>query len=557
MNQTAPKSNQESSAATFKFGRWREGFLQAMLIGSAIFGFIALAGNFVTQSSVTDLVIYSTVFGILLLTILIRFPYWLKASVLLILVYAIILSDFWDEGIWGGGRLYMVVLVVMASILFSPRAGIIALIISTVTTVIGGWLILTGQVQLTSAGIPTGFLSDWISAGLTDILVGAVLIIGLRLVQSEFEQARDLAGSAIRDVEEQRRNLELRVQERTVQLSRKSDLLRSSALIARSVAELQDVPTIMERTVRGASDLFGFYHVAIYLFDEQKRMAFLQAASTNVGKKMVEDGFYIESDPKNVIGYISEQNKSYILTDANDENKTRLLSEGKLELTSSEIVIPLTVRGKITGVIDFQSKESFTFDQDEIEILQSLADQIAISIDSARLLDETQAFVNELEAVTTQQMGDVWKRYLANRVLAYQYTASGVKSVTPGQVKTKSKKDMRIPLRLRGQDIGAIAFQSKENVRWTASVRDLAEKVADQVALALDNSRLLEETRRRATQQQTVNEISARLNRSLDFDTLLQTAARELGKLPEVAEVAVFVGEMNELGPNTSSDGHH
>ena len=174
-----------------------------MLIGSAIFGFIALAGNFVSRSSVTDLVIYSTVFVILLLTILIRFPYWLKASVLLILIYAIILSDFWDEGIWGGGRLYMVVLVVMASILFSPRGGIIALIISTVTTAIGGWLILTGQVQLTSAGIPTGILSDWISAGLTDILVGAVLIIGLRLVQSEFERARELAGSAIWDVEEQ------------------------------------------------------------------------------------------------------------------------------------------------------------------------------------------------------------------------------------------------------------------------------------------------------------------------------------------------------------------
>jgi hypothetical protein len=139
MNPTAPKSIQESSAATFEFGRWREGFLQAMLIGSAIFGFMALVGNFVNQSSVPDLVIYSTVFGILLLTILIRLPYWLKAGVLLILIYAIVLSDFWDEGIWGGGRLYMVVLVVMASILFSPRAGIIALVISTITTAIGGW----------------------------------------------------------------------------------------------------------------------------------------------------------------------------------------------------------------------------------------------------------------------------------------------------------------------------------------------------------------------------------------------------------------------------------
>ena len=88
-----------------------------------------------------------------------------------------------------------------------------------------------------------------------------------------------------------------------------------------------------------------------------------------------------------------------------------------------------------------------------------------------------------------------------------------------------------------------IAFQGQKTVRWSASARDLAEKVATQVALALDNSRLLEETRQRATQQQTVNEISARLNRSLDIDMLLQMAARELGSLPEVAEVSVVVGE--------------
>ncbi|HEX2697302.1 MAG TPA: hypothetical protein VHM28_06295, partial [Anaerolineales bacterium] len=62
-----------------------------------------------------------------------------------------------------------------------------------------------------------------------------------------------------------------------------------------------------------------------------------------------------------------------------------------------------------------------------------------------------------------------------------------------------------------------------------------------QVALALENSRLLDETRQRAIQEQTVNEISGRFSRSLDIDALLQTAARELGALPEVAEVSVFV----------------
>jgi GAF domain-containing protein len=70
--------------------------------------------------------------------------------------------------------------------------------------------------------------------------------------------------------------------------------------------------------------------------------------------------------------------------------------------------------------------------------------------------------------------------------------------------------------------------------------------VAIQVALALDNSRLLEETRQHAVHEQTVNEITARFNRSLDVDTLLQTAVRELAALPEVTEASVFIKPTNE-----------
>ncbi|MFZ1041815.1 MAG: GAF domain-containing protein [Anaerolineales bacterium] len=543
MSQNTINPTAKSPSSIFDYGNWRKEFLQAILVGASVFGFIALVANFITGANPSDLITYSSAFVILLLTTLIPFPYWLKAMVFLILVYALGVSGFLDTGLWGDSRVFMLALVIMACLLFSPLAGIISTIIGTLTTIGFGWLIITSRYSLTSNNMPLGAFADWLTGALTNILLSVVVIIGLRLVQREFERARERAGSSVQELQKEGRHLELRVQERTNQLSRESELLRSSALIARTVAELQDVPTLLERAVHLSSDLFGFYHVAIYLFDEQGKLAFLQSASTEVGKKMVKDGFYIENNPRNVVGYVSEQNKSYILADTNDESRTRLIFEGKLELTRSEIIIPLTVRGKITGIIDFQSKESHAFDQDEIEILQSLADQIAISIDSTRLYDETQAFINELEALTTQQMGDVWKRYAGNRALAYQYTPSGVKSIAPSQDKTKNKSDMQIPLRLRGQDIGMIAFQGQKTIRWSASARDLAEKVATQVALALDNSRLLEETRQRATQQQTVNEISARLNRSLDIDTLLQMAARELGSLPEVAEVSVVVGE--------------
>jgi GAF domain-containing protein len=76
---------------------------------------------------------------------------------------------------------------------------------------------------------------------------------------------------------------------------------------------------------------------------------------------------------------------------------------------------------------------------------------------------------------------------------------------------------------------------------WTDADRDLAEKAAIQVALALENMRLLEETRNRAAQEQRLSEFSARLGQSVDLDTLLQTAVRELATLPEVAEASVYL----------------
>jgi len=411
-------------------------------------------------------------------------------------------------------------------------------------------------VEIAHRNLPT----QWATVGLAQsgdpvllIVDTAPLIMGLAFYligqrEARFRQANRLQQEAVQQAHTIQNNLEQHIEERTRQFQRSSQLLRSSAYITRNIGDLQAVPTLLEKAVHWASDLFGFYHVAIYLFDKERRIAFLQAASSDIGKKMIETGFHIESGPKNVAGYISEQNKSITLTGAQDD-KLHLISEGRLEPTRSELAIPLTVRGKIIGIMDFQSNESHVFNQDEIEILQSLADQIAISIDNVHLIEDSKAFVNELESVTTVQTKEIWKSYLENRNLAYQYTPSGTKIIDPRQSKVEAKKDMLVPLRLRGQDIGRLTFRGKEADKWTDRERDLAEKVATQVALALDNSRLLEETRQRALQQQTINEISTRLtNRSLDIDTLLQAAARELGSLPEVVEVSVIIGEQNDSG---------
>ncbi len=135
--------------------------------------------------------------------------------VFLVLVYALGISGFLDTGLWGDLRVFMLALVIMACLLFSPLAGIISAIIGTLTTIGFGWLILTSRYSLTSSNMPLGAFADWLTGALTNILLSVVVIIGLRLVQREFERAREQAGSSVQELQKEGRDLELRVQERT------------------------------------------------------------------------------------------------------------------------------------------------------------------------------------------------------------------------------------------------------------------------------------------------------------------------------------------------------
>jgi GAF domain-containing protein len=99
---------------------------------------------------------------------------------------------------------------------------------------------------------------------------------------------------------------------------------------------------------------------------------------------------------------------------------------------------------------------------------------------------------------------------------------------------------------LRGQKIGNISIARKGNAAWNKLDKDLIDEVAGQVGLAVDSIRLLEEATQRARHEQIVGKLAAKFSQSLDLDTLLQTAARELGQLPDVSEVSVVISPETE-----------
>ena len=87
--------------------------------------------------------------------------------------------------------------------------------------------------------------------------------------------------------------------------------------------------------------------------------------------------------------------------------------------------------------------------------------------------------------------------------------------------------------------------KSKESV-WGETEKEMVQQIAAQVALAIENARLLEESQSRAVREQTVNEFSSRFGRSLDIDTLLQSAVREIYRLPQVSQVSLFINPVKD-----------
>ncbi|RME33069.1 MAG: GAF domain-containing protein, partial [Thermoflexia bacterium] len=280
-----------------------------------------------------------------------------------------------------------------------------------------------------------------------------------------------------------------------------------------------------------------------FLIDDAGEYAVLRAASSEGGRRMLARGHRLAVGRVGIVGYVAGTGRPRIALDVGKD--AVFFDNPDLPLTRSEMALPLKVGERVIGVLDVQSEEPEAFTEEDVAVLQTMADQIALAIENARLLEESHRAVQELQRLYGEQARDIWARVAAARPAAYRYTGVDVEPL-PKPVPLAGGEDGRrlaVPIRLWGQTIGSIVLQrTEEQPPWSPEERQLAEEIGEQIALALENARLLEETEARAARERMLAEMTARLTRSLDLDALLDTAVRELARLPEVMEVAVYVG---------------
>jgi GAF domain-containing protein/HAMP domain-containing protein len=342
--------------------------------------------------------------------------------------------------------------------------------------------------------------------------------------------------------------LEQEVAERTRDLTQRTAQLEAAAHVARDAAEIRDPAKLLQETVELISERFGFYHAGIFLLDEQHNAALLRAASSEGGRRMLARGHQLGVGETGIVGYVAGTGEPRIALDVGQD--AQFFDNPDLPETRSEMAVPLKVRGQVIGVLDVQSEAAQAFSEEDVAMLQTLADQVAVALENARLLVQSQAALEATRRAYGELSREAWVQLLRARSgQAHRSTNAGVTSLRNDQWSLEAEQawlegrtiqssqdgpDARytlvVPIRIRDDVIGVLdTYKASGAGEWTAEEIELLETLANQLSAALESAQLYESVQRRAAQEQLSAEIGGQLRGSLDPDAILKMMVRELG----------------------------
>ena len=396
---------------------WRKQLVQGVVRAVALVGpLAAVAGSYYDyrRGVLWTLPVYWGLCVLLLLVAFLRrIPYAPRAGVLMMLLYGVAVLDFLGDGRNGSGRVFLVLLPVMAGLLFGLKGSVRALVLTLLTMIGFAWAYSSGRLtvaQEASSSDPFGWLSNTFVVMMLGVLGTVSLNYLVPHLSAALTQSRDLA----QELEEHRAKLEEQVAERTADLARRSTQLEMAAWVAREAAAIRDAEQLLEETVRLISDRFGFYHTGIFLLDDAKEYAVLRAASSDGGQRMLARRHRLKVGEVGIVGYVTGRGEPRVALDVGED--AVFFNNPDLPDTRSEMALPLQARGEIIGALDVQSREPEAFSEEDVAVLQTLADQVALAISNTRLFQRAQDGLKAARRAYSELSREAWLELMRGAV---------------------------------------------------------------------------------------------------------------------------------------------
>ena len=350
------------------------------------------------------------------------------------------------------------------------------------------------------------------------------------------------------NIKEMVQSLEQRVHERTAELQeslekneRRSKQYEAIAKVTQAINATQNLQELLPQISQVISEQFGFYHTGIFLNDAGNQYAILGAANSEGGKRMLKRGHQLKIGEQGIVGYVTGTGRPRIALDVGSD--AVYFNNPDLPETRSEMALPLTLAGQIIGALDVQSTESNAFTEEDVDVLGTLAEQVSLAIQNARLYEQTQKSLAEAEAVSRQYFTETWKSLSQeSRIAGYRYTPAGTIPIAEEQmpeIVSTDRKSISVPIIIRGQTVGELAVLVPKQEHIKADQMELIHAVADRVGIFAENARLFDETSRRAEREHLVSDITAKIRSTNDPREMLETAIKELREALKVSRIEI------------------
>ncbi len=359
---------------------------------------------------------------------------------------------------------------------------------------------------------------------------------------------------------------------------RRSRQLRTIGEVGRRLGAILSEGELLPETVRYVREQLGYESAAVLLADDCGGGLALMAASGHGLDNLM--GYHVP--PESIVGWTYSHGETLL---ANDVSREPRYFQGPSKEVAAELAVPIQVSGKTLGVLDVQSARVDAFDEMDVSTLQTVASQIGVALENARLFEATQRALGQTKAIqeitaaiggsldlrsTLEQALDSAMHVFgadraaiflldrttsivdcpASRNLSDEYLAavhafyetrpylletlkSGLyvedASESLGELKSAVRREgftsmLILPLRTGETVVGSFVLYHDCMRRYEAEETNLAQTFANQAAIAIDHARLFEDTQRALQRKRGLQQVVAAINASLDLPTTLNTA---------------------------------
>ena len=458
---------------------------------------------------------------------------------------------------------------------FGAFAAII--LIAGLTMGIRGGLIFAVLTLVASAGLAfaenQGYLSAYVNVPIPSVLlfyslelitVGLLFYLAVRNVSTITRRVEDKEKAG------QETNLLLEtsqadLKQRTSILEKSNITLQTVAAVSRITNEVKSEEDLLEQSAHLLVEQNKLEHVSIFVLDQSEENAILQVSRSQAGKPLAQAGSKLKvfrSESTNLLMGVNTLHFNI--------GKWNYYIDAPKQLPDMQttLAFPLISNDHLYGLLNIQD-ESPAYEPFEKQTMQTLADQIAVSMANLRLLKQLQSRVQEIGLLEGGSVQSAWEKLGSGGTIGYTYNRLHVlaanetfppevagqllagKSVSFVSAEATPRSRLAAPIILRENIIGVIGYDNDNvNHEWQEDEKVLLETVASRVSLALENTRLVAEAQQRAERERVIGQVTTRMRETLDIETILKTAVKEMRKSLALSGAEVRL-QLNEVSNPT------